>query len=97
MNRSSNQGHWILLRLVGVKSNRDGLGAKIRIQTSLGTQYNVATTAVGYNSSSDKRVHFGLGSASLIDTIEINWPSGVKQVMNGVKTDQILTVTETAR
>ena len=94
MNRSSSRNHWILLKLVGVKSNRDGLGTKVKVTTSLGTQYNPATTAVSYNSSCDKRVHFGLGSASVVDTIELMWPSGVKQVLKNVKADQILTVTE---
>ncbi len=96
MNRSSNRNHWIILKLVGVKSNRDGLGTKVRVTTSLGTQCNYATTAVGYNSSSDKRVHFGLGSASIVDTIELTWPSGIKQVLKNVKADQILTVKENA-
>jgi enediyne biosynthesis protein E4 len=96
MNRSSGRNHWILLKLVGVKSNRDGLGTKVKVTTSLGTQYNHATTAVSYNSSSDKRVHFGLGSASVVDTIELTWPSGIKQVLKNVKADQILTVTESA-
>jgi hypothetical protein len=94
MNRSKSGPHWIILKLVGVKSNRDGLGTKVKLTTSLGSQYNHATTAVSYNSSSDKRVHFGLGSASVIDTIELTWPSGVKQVLKNVKADQILTVTE---
>ncbi len=96
MNRSSSGNHWIILKLVGVKSNRDGLGTKIKVTTSLGTQYNHATTALSYNSSSDKRVHFGLGSAGVVDTIELTWPSGIKQVLKNVKADQILTVTESA-
>lgn len=96
MNRSTGQNHWIILKLVGVKSNRDGLGAKVKITTSVGTQYNVATTAVGYNSSSDKRVHFGLGSAGTVDSIELIWPSGAKQVLKNIKADQIVTVTEIA-
>jgi enediyne biosynthesis protein E4 len=101
MNRSGNENagnrnHWILLKLVGVKSNRDGLGTKIKLTTSLGTQYNQATTAVGYNSSSDKRVHFGLGAAAVVDTIELTWPSRIKQVLKNVRADQILTVTESA-
>jgi len=96
MNRTENANHWILLNLVGTKSNRDGLGAKVKITTALGSQYNQATTAVGYNSSSDKRVHFGLGSAASIDRIEIAWPSGIKQVLTDIKADQILTVKETA-
>jgi hypothetical protein len=84
------------VKLVGLKSNRDGLGTKIKITTSLGTQYNQATTAVSYNSSSDKRVHFGLGSANVVDTMELTWPSGIKQVLKSVKADQIVTVTESA-
>jgi hypothetical protein len=94
INRSTGPNHWIALKLVGVKSNRDGLGAKVKITTSLGTQYNLATTAVGYNASSDKRVHFGLGSAAVVDSIELTWPSGIKQVLKNIKGDQILTATE---
>jgi hypothetical protein len=86
--------HWILLKLVGVKSNRDGLGAVVKITTTAGSQYNQATTALGYNSSSDKRVHFGLGAATSIDRMEIAWPSGIKQVLTNVKADQVLTVKE---
>jgi hypothetical protein len=96
MNRSNSQNHWIILKLVGVKSNRDGLGTKVKLTTALGTQYNQATTTGSYNSSDDKRVHFGLGSAAVVDTIELTWPSGIKQVLKGVKVDQILTVTESA-
>jgi enediyne biosynthesis protein E4 len=101
MNRSGAQNsgsrnHWIILKLVGVKSNRDGLGTKVKVTTSLGAQYNQATTAVSYNSSSDKRVHFGLGSAGVVDTIELTWPSGIRQILKNVKADQILTVTESA-
>lgn len=96
MNRTNNGNHWILLKLRGVNSNRDGLGTKIKITTSLGTQYNQATTAVGYNSSSDKRVHFGLGTAAVIDKVELAWPSGIKQVLTNVKADQVLEITEKA-
>lgn len=94
MNHSSNRNHWIILKLVGVKSNRDGLGTKIKISTTTGTQFNQATTALSYNSSSDKSVHFGLGSADTIESIELTWPSGIKQILKNVKADQIVTVTE---
>ena len=97
MNRSGNHNHWIILKLVGVKSNRDGLGTKVKVTTSSGTQYNHATTTVGYNSSSDKRVHFGLGNSAVVNSIELNWPSGTKQVLKNVKADRILTITEGAR
>jgi len=94
LNRSPNHNHWIILKLVGVADNRDGIGTKIKITTALGSQYNESTTAVGYNSSSDKRVHFGLGTAAIVDRIELAWPTGVKQVLTHVKADQVLTVTE---
>lgn len=94
MNRSPNRNHWIILKLVGVADNRDGLGTKVKITTANGVQYNEATTAVGYNSSSDKRVYFGLGNATAVDRIELAWPTGVKQVLKSVAADQILTITE---
>ena len=94
LNRTSNTNHWILLNLVGTKDNRDGLGTKVKITTAEGVQYNMATTAVGYSSSSDKRVHFGLGKATTIDKIELSWPTGVKQTLTNVKADQVLTIIE---
>jgi hypothetical protein len=94
MNRTVNGNHWIILKLVGTKDNRDGLGTRIKVTTAEGVQYNHATTAVGYSSSSDKRVHFGLGKAEVVDKIELQWPTGVKQVLTHVKADQILTVVE---
>jgi len=93
MNRSAG-GHWLLIRLVGAKSNRDGLGARVRITAGGRTQYNQATTSVGYASSSDRRVHFGLGSAISADELEIVWPGGKTQRLRNVKADQILTIRE---
>jgi hypothetical protein len=97
MNRSPNHNHWIILKLVGVADNRDGLGTKVKITTASGVQYNEATTAVGYNSSSDKRVYFGLGNATVVERIELAWPTGVKQVLKSVAADQILTIVESVR
>jgi len=94
MNRSQNHNHWIILKLVGVADNRDGLGTRVKITTANGVQYNEATTAVGYNSSSDKRVYFGLQNATVVDRIELAWPTGVKQVLNNVMADQILTIVQ---
>jgi hypothetical protein len=94
MKRTKNRKHWIELKLVGVKSNRDGLGTKVKLTTASAVQYNEATTAVGYNSSSDKRVHFGLGGEQVVKEIELDWPSGIKQVLIDVKADQVLTVME---
>ena len=96
-NISPGGNHWILLKLVGTKSNRMGLGAEVRITAEDGrTQYNHATTSTGYAASSDPRVHFGLGAAKMIKDLEITWPSRIHQVLHNVRADQILTVTEPA-
>jgi hypothetical protein len=88
-------GHRLDLRLRGTKSNRDGLGATVRVTGTSGrVQYNHATTAVGYASSSDKRVHFGLGEDRGAREIEIRWPSGTTQVLRDVAADQVLEVKE---
>jgi hypothetical protein len=87
--------HWIILRLVGVKSNRMGLGAQIEITADDGSkQYNHATTSTGYACSSDPRVHFGLGRSKIVKEILISWPSGAHQVLHNVPADQIATITE---
>ena len=94
-NISRNSNHWILLKLIGTKSNRMGLGAQIRITGEDGLkQYNEVTTAVGYACSSDSRVHFGLGAAKTIREIEIKWPSGIRQMLRNVAADQILPIEE---
>ena len=96
-NISRNANHWILLRLAGVKSNRMGLGARVRITSDDGKQqYNHATTSTGYACSSDPRVHFGLGSSKMVREIDITWPSGIHQTLHNVAADQILTITEKA-
>jgi hypothetical protein len=89
-NVSPEQNNWIILKLVGSKSNRDGIGARIR----LGKQWNQMTSAVGYASSSHFGVHFGLGKVSKIDAIEIRWPSGIVQVLHDVSPNQSLEVRE---
>jgi hypothetical protein len=90
--------HWILLKLVGTKSNRMGIGAQVHIITADSReQWNEVTTSVGYASSSDSRVHFGLGTNSLIKQLEVRWPSGIYQVLKDVPADQILTLEEPRR
>jgi hypothetical protein len=94
-NISRNSNHWILLKLVGTRSNRMGLGAQIRVTGEDGLkQYNEVTTAVGYACSSDSRVHFGLGASKTIREIEIKWPSGIRQILRNVAADQILAIEE---
>jgi hypothetical protein len=94
MNRSESAGHWLDISLHGTKSNRDGIGATIKVVSKSGTQYNHMTTSVGYASSSDGPVHFGLGQDLTADVIEIRWPSGTVQTLKNVPTNQILKVTE---
>lgn len=96
-NVTATHHHWVLLKLVGTRSNRMGIGARIRITTDDGRMlYNEATTSTGYAASSDPRVHFGLGSSRVIKEIEIRWPSGTRQLLHDVSADRILEVTEPA-
>jgi hypothetical protein len=96
MNRSPNAGHWLDIALRGVKSNRDGIGARIKVVTKAGTQYNHQTSSVCYASSSLGPVHFGLGTETKANVVEIHWPSGILQTLENVPGDQILKVTEPA-
>ncbi len=89
-NISPVDNNWLILNLVGHKSNRDGIGARVRI----GKQHNHMTTAVGYASSSHFGVHFGLGKTTVVDEVEIRWPSGIAQRLKGVKANQFLKVVE---
>ncbi len=89
------RNHWILFHLRGRKSNRNAIGAVIKVQTASGrTLYNHITTSVGFMSSSDRRAHFGLGAETRIDHVEIRWPSGIVQRIAHPAVDQILTVEE---
>jgi hypothetical protein len=94
-NVSAHQNHWWMVQLVGSRSNRLGLGAQLRLVDDAGhAQWNEATTSVGYASSSDSRVHFGLGGSKLVRELEVRWPSGVKQAIHNIKPDRILVVRE---
>jgi hypothetical protein len=94
-NEGGNRGHWVQLRLVGRRSNRDGIGAEVRLTTASGQiRHATARTAGGYLSAGDRRVHLGLGAESGVRSIEIRWPSGTVQRLSDVAVDRILTVTE---
>ena len=88
MNRGG-QNHWLTITLRGTRSNRDGLGARVRVNGQ--TRY--ATTAGSYLCANDRRLHFGLGSATTA-TIEILWPSATRQLIADVRADQFLEVRE---
>jgi len=95
MNTADSGNHWLVLSLTGHKSARDAVGAKVKVTTASGrVLYNHVAISVGFMSSSDKRVHFGLGGETRIASIEIRWPSGIQQVLKGVAADQFLKVDE---
>ncbi len=96
MNRSEGSGHWLDIALQGTKSNRDGIGARIKVVTSAGAQYNHMTTSVGYASSSYGPVHFGLGKDAKAKLVEIHWPSGIVQTLQDVAGDRVVSVKEAA-
>ena len=96
MNRSEGAGHWLEIQLEGTKSNRDGIGALVKVVTRAGAQYNHMTSSVGYASSSHGPVHFGLGAEDRAEEVEIRWPSGTVQTLRNVAGDRVLNVRETA-
>jgi tetratricopeptide (TPR) repeat protein len=96
-NESAGDYHWLKIRLIGARSNRDGIGAKIKLLLPNGEQlFNHTTTSVGYASSSDVIPHFGLGKEHNIKQIEIRWPSGIVQTLQNIKADRILEIKEDA-
>jgi len=95
-NETPTQNHWLTLKLVGHKSNRDAIGAEVKVVTAKGPQWETVTTSSSYLSSGDKRVHFGLGTEAVVQTIEILWPSGIRQTLKDVHADQMLQIDEPA-
>ena len=95
-NETATGNHWLTISLVGHRSNRDGIGAEIKVTTSAGSQVVTVSTAGSYLSSSDKRAHFGLGAENVVKSVRIQWPSGVIQTLENVPADQILKADEPA-
>ncbi len=95
INSADNHNHWIVLELTGHRSNRDAIGAKVKLTTGSGrVLYNEVSNSVGMMSSSDKRVHFGLADESRVETIQIRWPNGATQKIVRPKADQFLRIDE---
>ncbi len=93
-NDGGNRNNWLLLDLEGTTSNRDAVGARVKLTAGGVDHYQYKESASGYLSQNDPRLHFGLGKADKIDRIEIRWPSGKTQVIENVKVNQILKVKE---
>jgi hypothetical protein len=96
-NETPTSNHWLTLKLIGHASNRDGIGSVVKVTAGGQSQWVTVTTSSGYLSASDVRAHFGLGTHSRADSVEIQWSSGRVQVLKQVAADQILTVDEPAQ
>lgn len=97
INDSPGGHHWLEVQLEGVKSNRDGIGARIKVVAGGAAQYNHVSFAAGYASSSAGPTHFGLGASTSADLVEIHWPSGIVQELKNVPADRVLKVKEVAK
>jgi enediyne biosynthesis protein E4 len=95
-NDGGNANHWLEVMLVGVKSNRDGRGAELKLSTEGFVEYRQAQGGMSYMSAQDPRIHFGLGQRKTVESLEITWPSGVVDKLANVPIDQIITVKEGA-
>ena len=93
VNRAA-RGHWLKVRLRGSRSNRDAVGAVIRIKNGEWRQMRVITAGDGYASQFSRVAHFGLGDSSIVDELEVRWPSGRRQILTRIRADQLLDVEE---
>jgi len=93
-NVSPGSNHWIELKLVGTKSNRDGIGAQVEVVAGGVRQQHERVAGSGYLSQDDPRLHFGLGAATKVDKLTVTWPSGIQQVVENVQVDRAVTVNE---
>jgi len=94
VNQVRNSNHWIAIRALGTKSNRDGIGARIRVKTGKRILVDEVRSGSSYDSHSDMRVHFGLGASAKIDGVEVRWPSGIVERFVNLAVDRIHTVKE---
>jgi enediyne biosynthesis protein E4 len=93
-NQSANKGHWLRVKLVGTQSNRDGFGARVEVKGGGLTQTAEARANSSFESASDPRFHFGLGTAARVDSIVVRWPSGKVDTLGPRSADQELLIRE---
>jgi hypothetical protein len=94
INETVTDHHWVILKLVGTRSNRSAVGAVARLTAGVRTQVDEVRAGRGYQSAEDLRLHFGLGPHALIERLEVRWPSGTNETFSGLPADRIITVTE---
>ena len=96
-NQRAGSNHWLLIDTIGTRSNRDGIGAQLRLVAESGDeQYAMVASGSSYLSSNDKRLHFGLGSAETAN-VQVIWPSGIQQKLGNIRSDQIIEIREPAQ
>jgi hypothetical protein len=93
-NDGGNANHWLEILLIGTKSNRDGVGARVKLSAGDLVLYDQRKGGMSYQSAQDPRLHFGLGQRTTVDSIEITWPSGMTTKLANVKADQTIAVKE---
>jgi len=93
-NQQEYPNHWIAFKTVGTKSNRDGIGARITVKAGKRLLVDEVRSGSSYYSQNDMRVHFGLGGATKLDSVEVRWPSGLTERFENAAVDQIDTVKE---
>src|SRR4029077_17862805 len=97
LKNTGEHGNWILVKLEGTQSNRSAIGARVTVNASGHQQVQEVRSGGGYISQSDFRLHFGLGTATKVDSLEVRWPSGLVQKLQNVKGNQIFSIKEPAR
>ena len=93
-NVGGNKHNWVLVKCVGTRSNRSAIGARVRVVTGQHAQIQEVMSGSSFLSQSDLRLHFGLGQATAVDSLEVTWPSGLKQSFRGVRANQLITIVE---
>ncbi|MGH9339738.1 MAG: ASPIC/UnbV domain-containing protein, partial [Acidobacteriota bacterium] len=93
-NISSNENHWIKIRLIGAESNRQGIGARLKLVAGDLVQHATLRSGESYLSGNDPRPHFGLGKETRVDYLEIRWPSGQIDIIRNLEPDQIAVCAE---
>ncbi len=96
-NETRTDNHWVTLALTGHISNRDAIGALVKLTTAHGVQYATVSTTGSYLSSNDKRVHFGLATDTTVKSVEIHWPSGIVQHLENLAVDRSIPIDEPAK
>jgi hypothetical protein len=94
VNEVHSSNHWIGIRAVGTKSNRDGIGARVTIKTGSRTQVDEVRSGASYASNNDMRVHFGLGTSAKVDWVQMRWPSGLTERFENLAADNFHTLKE---